>query len=187
MPSQPGDPRQPFEPVLSAEQIERTVARLAADIGQEHPGPEPLLVLGVLKGVVIFLADLVRRLPVPLEVEFLRASSYTGQSRGDLALDDDLDELPIEGRRVLLVDCVMDTGRTLARLRRLLERRRPASLEICVLLSKRREREAPVEPDYVGAEVPDVFVVGYGLDCNSRWRHLPYLGRYDPAADRYTS
>ncbi|MFO8007636.1 MAG: hypoxanthine phosphoribosyltransferase [Candidatus Brocadiia bacterium] len=187
MPPQPGNAQRPFETVLSADEIERAVGRLAEQIGRNYRGPEPLLVLGVLKGVVVFMADLIRRLPVPLEVEFVRAASYTGQSRGELEMKDDLEELPVEGRSVLLVDCVLDTGRTLSRLRRLLEQLRPASLEICVLLSKQREREMPIEPDYVGAEVPDVFLVGYGLDCDSRWRHLPYVGRYDPDADLYTN
>ncbi len=161
--------------IASAEQIRAAVGALADAIARDHPPGETLLIVAVLKGAVIFLADLIRRLPMPLGIEFVRARSYSGTQQREIEILDDVCELGLTGRRVLLLDCVLDSGRTLAALQREVARCRPASLKTCVLLGKQRERAAAVEVDYVGLEIPDAFVVGYGLDCDGRWRHLPYL------------
>lgn len=166
----------PELPCLASEQqLRGAVRRLAAEITAGHGESAPLVILGVLKGVVIFLADLVRHLPMPLEIEFVKARSYRGTRQQDIEILDDLDDLDLTGKDVLLLDCVLDTGRTLARLRDEVARREPADVKTCVLLSKQCARLAPVDPEYVGLEVPDVFVVGYGLDHDNRWRHLPYV------------
>jgi hypoxanthine phosphoribosyltransferase len=127
---------------------------------------------------VIFAADLIRRLPMPLEIEFVKARSYRGSEQREVEILDDVGQLGLTGRHVLLADCVLDSGRTVAALQRRVAACRPASLKTCVLLSKQRPRAAEVEVDYVGLEIPDVFVVGYGLDHNGCWRHLPYLGEH---------
>jgi hypoxanthine phosphoribosyltransferase len=169
-----------FPCIASSEQLRRAVRSLAERIARDHHQEDPVLVLAVLKGAVVFLADLVRDLPIPLEIEFVSARSYRGRAQEEIEIRDDLDALGLQGRDVLLLDCVLDSGRTLTALRREVAARHPATLKTCVLLSKRREREVPIEPEYVGLAIPDVFVVGYGLDHNNRWRHLPYVAEYDP-------
>jgi len=169
----------PGLPCLASERrLHRAVRRLAREISADHGESKPLVILGILKGVVIFLADLVRHLPMPLEIEFVKARSYSGTRQGNVEILDDLDALDLAGKDVLLLDCVLDTGCTLARLREEVERRNPAGVKTCVLLSKRCTRLAPVNPEYVGLEIPDVFVVGYGLDHDNRWRHLPYIAEF---------
>lgn len=174
-----GSRGQPALPVLVGEaQIREQVARLASAIARDHPEGEALCVVAVMKGAMMFLADLVRHLPMPLEVELVNVRSYRGTHRQDkVAILDDLGSLAVTGRHVLLVDCVLDSGLTLAALRREIGARRPASLKACVLLSKTRRRTVDREADYVGLEIPDVFVVGYGLDHENRWRHLPYVAQ----------
>ena len=136
------------------------------------------MIVAVLKGVVIFLADLVRCLPMPLEIDLVQARSYRGAQRGDgVELLGEVDAMDLAGRHVLVLDCVLDSGHTLCVVRDALAERRPASLKTCVLLSKDRPREFDVVPDYVGMRIPDVFVVGYGLDCDDCWRHLPYVAQ----------
>lgn len=170
----PARPRA-LQPVASEEELRTTVRRLADEIAADHGRHQPLVVLGIMKGVVIFLADLVRHLPMPLQIEFVSARSYNGTRQETVEVLDDLGGLDLEGKAVLLVDCVLDTGRTLASIHREVVRRSPADLKTCVLLSKQRPRRALVRPDYVGLGVPDVFLVGYGLDHDNRWRHLPYV------------
>ncbi len=168
-----------FRPVVTPEHIQEAVAELGEQIVEVSPGPELLVVVAVLKGAVIFLADLVRHLAIPLEVEFVRARSYRGAQQEEVEVMGDLSALGLEGRAVLLLDCVLDTGRTLSAVQRRVNECGPADLRTCVLFSKRKERSTPVQPDFVGLEIPDVFVVGYGLDHGNRWRHLPYLGAYE--------
>jgi hypoxanthine phosphoribosyltransferase len=162
--------------LISAEEIEARVLELGRDISQDYAGRNPLLV-GVLKGVVPFMADLMRAITIPVEVDFLAVSSYTAALRdeGVVRLVKDLDA-PIVGRHVLFVEDVIDTGLTLSYLLRTLQARSPASLEVCVLFDKpgRRLVEAPLK--YRGFDLPDSHVVGWGLDFRERYRNLPFVG-----------
>jgi hypoxanthine phosphoribosyltransferase len=155
--------------------IARRVAELAGAISRDCRDLDELVLIGVLRGAFIFLADLSRRLETPQRVDFVALESY-GQSTtpGDVRVLLDLRE-KIEGRHVLVVDDIVDTGATLAHLCRLLAARRPASLRTCVLTRKAKRRDPDVRVDYVGFEIPDVWVVGYGLDCADRYRTLPYI------------
>jgi hypoxanthine phosphoribosyltransferase len=156
--------------------LARHVAELATAIGRDYPAGELLLVVSVMKGALVFLADLIRRLPMPIEMELVEARSYRGAERQErVDVLDDLKALPVAGRHVLLVDCVLDSGHTLAAVRQELAALAPASVRTCVLLRKERPGVIGPEPDYVGLSIPDVFVVGYGLDHANRWRHLPYV------------
>ncbi|MEX0715177.1 MAG: hypoxanthine phosphoribosyltransferase [Planctomycetaceae bacterium] len=165
----------PLEPALSAERIADAVARLAERISADYAGKE-LLVVGVLKGGWMFMADLVRRLTLPVRCEFVRVSSYgdATQSSGEPQLLFDV-ETPLAGRHVLLVDDIVDTGLSIAWLKERLSRREPASLAFCVLLDKPARRRVELRPEYVGVEIPDRFVVGYGMDHAERYRELPYV------------
>lgn len=169
------------EVLLTAEQIQQRVRELAEEISRDYQGREPLLVC-VLKGGVIFLADLVRQLTVPVNLDFMAVSSY-GQgtvSSGQVRILKDLDT-SIEGRHVLLVEDIVDSGLTLSYLCDILLAREPASLKVCTLLDKAARRRVKVPLDYVGFEVPNVFLVGYGLDYRERFRELPYIARLDVA------
>jgi hypoxanthine phosphoribosyltransferase len=161
--------------LIAADAIHRRVEELAGQIGRDYHG-RPVFFVGVLTGCLIFLADLVRRLELPLQIHLVQASSYRGETTrpGELKLR--LDTLPdLTGRDVLLVDDILDTGRTLTPLVEELRRRGAASVRVCVLLRKRGRQEVALEPDYTGFEIPDEFVVGYGLDYNDEHRHLPYI------------
>lgn len=164
-----------LEILFDAEAIEAMVARLAAAISRDYAGKDPVLV-GVLKGAVPFLADLARAMTIPVEVEFLEPSSYgsgtasSGAVRITKALERD-----VTGRHLLIVDCIADSGRTLQAVMDLLRERRPASVEAAVLLDKRNRRVVDVPVRYSGIEVPDRFLVGYGLDRAQRYRNLPYI------------
>lgn len=159
--------------LLSQQEINQGVARLAAEIARDYRGKNPLLI-GVLKGSFIFLSDLVRRLDFPLEVEFLQLSSYGSgtQSSGRVRVLGRLGQ-PVKGREVVVVEDIVDTGITIAFLMDYLHRRHPRSLKLCALLDKPERRQVPVKIDYLGFTVPDRFVVGYGLDYNEQFRHLP--------------
>ncbi len=148
---------------------------MARRIEADYRGREPHFV-GVLKGAAIFHADLVRELALPLTIDFLSVSSYGSSMApvGPLSLDKDLED-DIEGKDVILVEDIVDTGRTATFLFQWLPERKPASLRLCALLSKPARREFPAYPDYVGFDVPDRFVVGYGLDYNQKYRNLPYI------------
>ncbi len=173
MPHHHGRPQ--LRRIVGEEDIRLRVAELADAISRDHPDDEPLVVVAVLKGAVLFLADLVRHLHMPLEIELLQARSYDGVHRREVQVLDDASGLDLRGRNVLLLDTVLDSGHTLGAVRGALLAGGPARLSTCVLLSKRRPREVDVRPEYVGMEIPDVFVVGYGLDHGNRWRHLPYV------------
>ncbi len=163
------------EVMLTEEQIRARVAELAKEISEDYAGRDLVLVT-VLKGGVFFLADLSRALEIPAAIDFMAISSYTAESPSGVArLLKDLDE-EITGRHVLLVEDIIDTGLTAAYLMRVLQTRNPASLAICTLLDKTARRIVPTLPiRYRGFEIPDVFVVGYGLDYRQRYRHLPYI------------
>jgi hypoxanthine phosphoribosyltransferase len=166
----------PPEVLLSAEEVRRRVRELAGEIARDHRGTEELVCLGVLKGSVFFLVDLVRELPLPVAVDFFQAASYgLRQEPGEVVIKKDV-ELPLRDRDVLLVEDIVDTGHTVATLLALLRHRRPRSLRLCALLDKPSRREVEVPIDYLGFTIPDRFVVGYGLDHAERWRNLPYVG-----------
>ena len=159
-------------------QIQQAVARLAAEI-REREGQRPLTVIAVMTGSIIFLADLVRKLDMPLRVGVMQAKSYSGTDRGSLAINADM--LPeIAGRDVLVIDDIFDTGHTLVEVLALLKDFRPRSLRTAVLVLTRGKQQVSLRPDYVGLEIPDVFVVGYGLDYNDAYRNLPYLAALEP-------
>lgn len=161
--------------LLSEDEIRAKVAELGKWISRDYEGKE-LLVIGILKGAMIFLADLVRYITVPVGFDFMAVSSYgsSTKSSGAVRILKDLDR-SIEGRHVLIVEDIIDTGLTLNYLVDNLKSRGPASLKICTLLDKPSRREAPVEIDYNGFSIPDEFVVGYGLDYNERYRNFPYI------------
>lgn len=162
--------------LLTAEQIQQRVSEIGQAIGRDYAGRSPLLV-GVLKGVVFFMADLLRAVPLPVEVDFLAVASYSPEtrSRGKVRLVKDL-EADIGGRNVLFVEDVIDTGLTLNYLLSTLRARQPASLEVCVLFDKPEKRLIDIPLKYCGFNLPDRFVVGYGLDYRERYRNLPFVG-----------
>ncbi len=165
------------EILLTAEQIQGRVAELAADIRRDYADAQDLLLVGVLKGSVMLMVDLARALERPLAIDFIAISSYgqTTETSGVVRMLKDLDT-DVRGRHVLIVEDIVDSGLTLAYLRESLERRNPASLRVCALLSKPDRRTADVQVDYVGFDIPNEFVVGYGLDFAERYRNLAYIG-----------
>lgn len=169
--------------LLTGEQIQIKVAEMGAQIAQDYSDEDDLLLVGVLKGCVTFLVDLARAIDRKLAIDFIAISSYgvSTESSGVVRLLKDLDT-DIAGRHVLIVEDIIDSGLTLAYLRSQLNRRNPASLRICALLNKpeRRSTEVTVELDYLGFDIPNEFVVGYGLDYAEHYRNLPYIGVLDP-------
>lgn len=164
-----------MEILIPAQDIRDRVSALAKEIQVDCP--EPLTVVGVLTGSLIFLADLVRELDKPMQIGLVQASSYRGAvtEPGELVIRDDL--LPnILDRHLLLLDDILDTGNTISRLSNHLLHRGASSVKSCVLLRKIGRQTVPFEPDYVGFTIPDRFVVGYGLDYNDEYRHLPFIG-----------
>jgi len=173
-------PVAPPPPVLiSADQLAARVRELGREIAEHYGGRTPVLV-AVLKGAVVFLADLMRAIPGTLECDFIAVSSYgvSSRSSGIVQLIADL-SASIEGRDVLIVEDIVDTGRTLAYLQRNLETRHPRGVRVCTLLDKAARREVPVTLHHVGFTIPDRFVVGYGLDYAGQYRNLPYLAVLD--------
>jgi hypoxanthine phosphoribosyltransferase len=168
------------EVLFSASEIERRVNELGAEIARDYAGKEPLFI-GVLKGVTCFMADLMRHTALPLSVDFMTISSYEDDRGGAVRIVQDLSE-NIGGRDVLIVEDIIDTGMTLNHLMKQLEAREPATLRVCALLDKRVRRLVDVPLDYVGFEVPDEFVVGYGLDYRQRFRNLPFIATLRPEA-----
>jgi hypoxanthine phosphoribosyltransferase len=172
-----------IQPLISVEQIEAAVTDLGRRISREYAG-RPLTILGVLTGSLMLVADLMRRIELPHQVGLLQASSYRGDATRPGALRINTEFLPpLAGRDVLLIDDILDTGRTLERLIAEVRGAGPASVRTAVLLWKRDRTEAPIQPDYVCFEIPDKFVVGYGLDFNGEYRHLPYIGTIEPSFD----
>ena len=159
--------------LFSRAEIAATVSRLAAEITRDYHGKHPILV-GILKGSFMFMADLIRLLDFPLEVEFIRLSSYGGgsQTSGKVEVVQGLSG-PIENREVLIIEDIVDSGLTTAFLRDYLQERKPASLRLCTLADKPSRRQVPVPIDYLGFTVPDKFLVGYGLDYDEKFRNLP--------------
>jgi len=168
------------EVLISEEQVQRKVAEIGARICADFAG-EQILIVAVLKGALLFLADLIRHIDLPLAIDFLAVSSYGAgtESSGVVRILKDLDET-IEHQNVIIVEDIVDSGRTLDYLLRMLRQRNPATLHVCTLLDKRERREIDVPIDYVGFEVPDAFVVGYGLDYAEHYRQLPFIGVLKP-------
>ncbi|HST17645.1 MAG TPA: hypoxanthine phosphoribosyltransferase [Gaiellaceae bacterium] len=168
------------EILIGAEELQARISELGAEISADYEGRE-LLLVGVLKGAVFFMADLMRRISVSCEIDFMAISSYgaSTDSSGVVRILKDLD-LNIDGRHVLVVEDIIDSGLTLSYLLRNLESREPASLEICALLTKPERREIDVPVKYIGFEIPNRFVIGYGLDFAERYRNLPYVGVLRP-------
>ncbi len=170
--------------LYSKAQIEQRVAELGREVSRNHEG-QPLLLVGVLRGVFCFMADLMRQITLPLSMDFMSVSYYSGEGSGEgeesrgvhVTKGTDID---ITDRHVLLVEDIVDTGMTLNYLMRYLESQKPASLEVCALLDKRVRRIVDVKLDYVGFEIPDEFIVGYGLDYMENYRNLPYIGILRP-------
>lgn len=167
--------------ILSEKQIQERIAELGAQISADYGG-ETVLLVAVLRGAALFVADLARAVDSPVEIDFMAVSSYgsTTKSSGVVRILKDLDDT-IENRHVLVVEDILDTGLTLKYLLKNLASRKPRSLEVVTLLRKKVEQRAPIQCKYVGFEIPDEFVVGYGLDYAERYRNLRYVGVLDPA------
>lgn len=165
------------EVLISASELERRVGELGAQLSRDYKGREPLLI-GVLRGVTCFMADLIRHVSLPIAIDFMAISSYDAAESGSVRILKDLDE-PLAGRDVIVVEDIVDTGMTLNALLQGLLVRRPASLRVCALLDKRARRLIDVPIDYVGFEIADEFVVGYGLDFRQKYRNLPFIATLD--------
>ncbi len=167
------------EVLVTEEALESRIAELGAEISHDYADTD-LLLIGVLKGAVFFMADLIRRLSVPCEIDFMAVSSYgnSTDSSGVVRILKDLDA-SIEGRNVVVIEDIVDSGLTLSYLLRNLEARNPASVEVCALLTKPDRRVADIECRYVGFEIPNRFAIGYGLDYAERYRSLPYVAALD--------
>jgi len=163
------------EILIEEDRLRSRVVELGEEISADYAGRD-LLLIGVLKGAVFFMADLMRTLTIPCEIDFMAISSYGAQtdSSGVVRILKDLD-INIEGRHVLVVEDIIDSGLTLSYLMRNLEAREPASLEVCALLTKPERRKVELRARYVGFEIPNKFVIGYGLDFAERYRNLPYV------------
>jgi hypoxanthine phosphoribosyltransferase len=168
------------EVLISEEEIQRKVNQIGQMISRDYQGRNPLLV-GVLKGVLFFMADLLQAVTIPSEIDFIAVANYSAESReeGVVRLVKDL-EIPIAGRHVLFVEDVIDTGLTLNYILQNLKARQPASLEVCVLFNKPDHRIIDIPLKYKGFDLPDRFVVGYGLDYKEKYRNLPFLGLLRP-------
>lgn len=161
--------------LISAEELEAHVAEIGAQISRDFEGKDPIFI-GVLKGCFIFMADLMRHVTINCSMDFMAVSSYSGTtSTGAVKINKDLSE-DIEGRHIIIVEDILDSGVTLNYLKNFLMVRRPASISIATLMDKPARRKADVYADYSCFEIPDAFVVGYGLDYNERYRNLPYIG-----------
>lgn len=162
--------------LFTPEQIKSRISELGAEISDDYQGKQ-LLLIGVLRGVIFFISDLMRSIKIPLEVDFMAVNSYSPESRdmGLVRLVKDL-EIPISGRHILFVEDIIDTGLTLNYLLQTLKTRQPASLEVCVLLNKEKRRLIDLPIRYIGFDIPDYYVVGYGLDYRERFRNMPFVG-----------
>ena len=168
------------EVVLTEEQIQKRVVEMGNQIAADYAGEE-ILVVSILRGAAIFMADLVRAIPLPLEMDFMAVSSYGSgtTSSGDVAIVKDL-STSIEGKHVLIAEDILDTGLTLSCLIGMLKERKPASIEIAALLKKEGTQKVDIDCKYIGFDCPDGFIVGYGLDYAEHYRNLPYIGILKP-------
>ena len=167
--------------LVTEEQLKAKVNELGAQITRDYAGRD-LLLVSILKGSVVFMADLMRAIQMPCGIDFMVVSSYGGAnttSTGLVKIVKDLDQ-DLSGKDLLIVEDILDTGITLSHLVPMLKLRNPASVRLCTILSKPSRRKADIEPDYLGFEVPDEFVVGYGLDYDEKYRNMPYVGVLKP-------
>ena len=165
--------------LITEEEIKEGVARLGKQIAEEYAGKNPVFV-GILKGVVVYFADMIRATQIPCEIDFMVVSSYgKGTSFGTLLMKKDV-SVDIRGRHVVILEDILDTGRTLSHVIDHLKSKEPASLKICTLLDKPDRRELEIKADYIGFTIPNEFVVGYGLDYAERYRNLPFIGVLKP-------
>ena len=171
----------PGRVLINEDELRARVAELGAALARDYARDNPVLV-GVLKGALVFMADLVRAMPIALTIDFIALSSYAGGSRssGVVKLAADL-SMPIEDRHVVIVEDIIDTGRTVSYLKRNLETRHPRSVRLCALLDKIERRDVEVPIDYLGFSIPNLFVVGYGLDHAGLYRNLPYIAALESA------
>ena len=169
------------EVLYTQEEIQRRVAKLGAEITRDYEGKEDIVLVGILRGSYIFLADLSRYIDLPFRVDFMAAHSYgrSTTSRGEIEIKKDLSD-PIDGAHVILVEDILDSGNTLDYLSKILTARNPASIRIVTMLDKPERRVKAVTADYYGFVVPNAFVVGYGLDYDGLYRNLPYIGILKP-------
>lgn len=169
------DPSTVGEVVYTADDIKKRVKELGRQISEEYAGKEIILVC-ILKGSFAFTADLAREIDIPCSIEFMQVSSYSNstQSSGSLKIIKDIN-VPVDGKHLIIIEDIIDTGITLNNLKKMFVTRNPASIKLCAFLDKPSRREAPIEADYVGYEVEDNFLVGYGLDYAQHFRNLPYI------------
>ncbi len=174
------DPSYIKEILIPSDRLQQRICELGAQISRDYAGQD-LLLLAVLKGSILFLSDLMRCITIPHAIDFMATSSYgaSTESSGVVRILKDLDE-PIEGRNVLIVEDIIDTGHTLDYLVRMLKARMPKTLRICTLLNKPGRREVDVPVDYIGFDIPNEFVLGYGLDYGELYRNLPYVAVLAP-------
>ena len=165
---------------FSEEALDKRVSEIAAEINRDYAGKEPMLI-SVLRGSFVFMADLIRKIEVPCTVDFMSVSSYGRgtTSSGQVQITKDLSD-DIEGKDIIVVEDILDSGNTLSYLLQLLQARKPASMKLCTLLDKPDRRVKEVHVDYTGFTIPDEFVVGYGLDYAEKYRNLPYIGILKP-------
>jgi len=168
------------EILFSEEMIQNRIVELGVELTKEYAGKTPLLI-GVLKGCFVFFADLSRQIDLECEIRFLTASSYgfSSVSSGKVNIDRDID-FEVEGRDVLIIEDILDSGITLTALRALIAKHKPASLKVCTMFDKPERRQLPITADYTGFICPNEFVVGYGLDYGERYRNLPYVASLKP-------
>ncbi|PSU32684.1 hypoxanthine phosphoribosyltransferase [Photobacterium lutimaris] len=173
-----------IEVMISEQDVQARVLELGKQITEHYKDSQDLVMVGLLRGSFVFMADLARAIELPHEVDFMTASSYgnTMESNRDVRILKDLDD-DIKGKDVLLVEDIIDTGNTLNKVREILSLREPNSIEICTLLDKPERREVNVDVKWVGFEIPDEFVVGVGIDYAQKYRHLPFIGKVIPLED----
>jgi len=181
----PEAPKFPYdfigEILITPEEIETRVSALGEQITNDYRDSEKLLLLGLLRGSVMFITDLMRKIHRPLTMDFMSVSSYSGsETSGFIRIDSD-HKTNINGWDVILIDDIIDTGYTINTIRKLLLDRQPRSLKVCALLDKKPRHRVDIQIDYLGFEIPDYFVVGYGLDIDEKGRNLPYIASVDPA------
>lgn len=166
--------------LFSEEQIDKIIDRIGAEISKDY-ADKNLLLVGIIKGSVIFMADLMRKISVPCTIEFMSLSSYGNGTRssGVVRVIKDL-SIDIKDYDVLIIEDILDSGNTLSQIKKMLEMRNPKSFKICTFFDKPERRTADIKADYVGAEIPDEFIVGYGLDFAEKYRNLPYVGVLKP-------
>jgi len=169
------------EVMISEQEVQDRVNELGKQITEHYKGSEDLVLVGLLRGSFVFMADLARAIDLTHQVDFMTASSYGNnmESSRDVRILKDLDD-DIQGKDVLLVDDIIDTGNTLTKVKEILSLRGPKSIEICTLLDKPSRREVEVDTKWIGFEIPDEFVVGVGIDYAQKYRHLPYIGKVVP-------